>query len=313
MCRVVCEPTAVKFAFIQEMDGENKRKPREQRFPISFMCGMLDLSRPGYYAWLSRPVSTRATDDEELTKRIVAIDKEHQGRYGVDRITAELARQGRRHSPKRVRRLARAAGLACVHPKPYKNTTVQATRRPLGLVDLVDRQFVPGGQDELWYGDVTYIKTMAGWAYMATVIDGYSRKVVGWSIADHMREDLVLDAMTMAIRNRRPAIGQVTFHSDRGSQYTGHAFRNLCLANGIIPSVGKTGVCFDNAAAESFNATLKKELVNLHVWRDMKTVKREVFEYVEVYYNRRRIQKRLGYLAPAEYERGIDTGMAQVA
>ena len=146
-----------------------------------------------------------------------------------------------------------------------------------------------------------------------TVIDGYSRKVIGWSVAGHMREQLVTDAITMAIRNRRPPIGEVVFHSDRGSQYTGAAFRNLCLANGIIPSVGHTGSCYDNAAAESWNALLKKELINLRPWTGLKAVTRAIFHYVEVYYNRKRIQKRLGYLSPSEYEVQIDMSLSKVA
>jgi transposase InsO family protein len=303
----------VKFAFIRETDEESRRKPRDIRYPVSFMCGMLGVSRAGYYAWLVREPSARALKDEELTELITGIGKENEGRYGIDRIHRELARRGHAHSPRRVRRLARAAGLACVHPRPYKATTVQDKARQRGLVDLVGRQFVPAARDQLWYGDITYIHTISGWAYMATVIDGYSRKVVGWSVASHMREGLALDAMKMAVRSRRPAAGEVVFHSDRGSQYTGTAFRGLCLANGIIPSVGHTGICYDNAAAESFNATLKKELIHLRVWAGLKAVKRAVFEYVEVYYNRKRIQRQLGYLTPCEYESGIDTGMANVA
>ena len=134
---------------------------------------------------------------------------------------------------------ARAAGLRCVHPRPYKATTVQAKTNPLGLVDLVDRAFVADGPDEIWYGDITYIHTITGWVYLATVIDGFSRKVVGWSVAKNMRTELVTDALTMAIRNRRPEPGSVVFHSDRGSQYTSASFRDLCLSNGIIPSVGQ--------------------------------------------------------------------------
>ena len=303
----------MKFTFIRETDEESKRKPREIRYPVSFMCGMLGVSRAGYYAWLVREPSARALKDEELTALITGIGKENEGRYGIDRIHRELARRGHAHSPRRVRRLARAAGLACVHPRPYKATTLQDKARQRGLVDLVGRKFVPDARDQLWYGDITYIHTISGWAYMATVIDGYSRKVVGWSVARHMREGLVLDAMKMAIRSRRPAAGEVVFHSDRGSQYTGTEFRGLCLANGIIPSVGHTGICYDNAAAESFNAILKKELIHLRVWAGLKAVKRAVFEYVEVYYNRKRIQKQLGYLTPFEYEYGIDTRMADVA
>lgn len=303
----------MKFAFIRDTDGEGKCKPRGVRFPVSFMCRMLGVSRAGYYAWLSRGPSARDLQDAALTELIVAIGRENKGRYGIDRIHRELARRGHRHSPRRVRRLARAAGLACVHPRPYRTTTVQDRARQRGLVDLVGRRFVPAGQDQLWYGDITYIRTMRGWAYLATVIDGYSRRVIGWAVAGHMREELVLDAMTMAIGRRRPEIGQVTMHTDRGCQYTGARFRELCLSSGILPSVGHTGICFDNAAAESFNATLKKELINLHVWKDQRTVGHEIFEYIEVYYNRQRIQKELGYLTPVEYELGIDLGMAIAA
>ena len=161
----------------------------------------------------------------------------------------------------------------CVHPRPYKATTVQDPANAGGLVDLVGRDFVPAGKNELWYGDITYIFTMSGWAYLATVIDGYSRKVVGWSVADNMREEMVIDALAMAARNRDPGIGDVVFHSDRGSQYTGRAFRDACLSNGIIPSVGQTGICFDNAAAESWNATFKKELIHLHAWKNLAHVR----------------------------------------
>lgn len=295
------------------MDEENDRKPREGRFPVIFMCEMLGVSRQGYYAWIKRAPSARQKEDVTLSTLIVAIHQAHKGRYGIDRIRADLARNGYRVSPKRVRRLARAAGLACVHPRPYKATTVQDPASGAGLVDLVGRDFVPGAKDQLWYGDITYIFTMSGWAYLATVIDGYSRKVVGWSVADHMREEMVIDALAMAVRNRDPGIGDVVFHSDRGSQYTGRAFRDACLSSGIIPSVGKTGICFDNAAAESWNATFKKELIHLHAWKDLAHVRQAAFEFIEVYYNRKRIQKALGYLSPSEFELGIDMIMALVA
>ena len=182
------------------MDVENDRKPRAERFPVRFMCEMLEVSRQGYYAWKKRAPSARQKEDVTLTTLIVAIHKAHRGRYGIDRIHADLARNGYQVSPKRVRRLARAAGLRCVHPRPYKTTTVQDPANACGLVDLVGRDFVPGAKDQLWYGDITYIFTMSGWAYLATVIDGYSRRVVGWSVADHMREELVIDALRMASR-----------------------------------------------------------------------------------------------------------------
>lgn len=303
----------MRFEFIVSIEAENRSKPRAERTAISLACETLGVSRQGYYAWKKREASARAAEDEQITELLVDIDREHAGRYGIDRLTAELARRGHRHSPKRVRRLARAAGLACVHPRPYRATTWQDRAGQRGLVDLVDRAFAPAAPDELWYGDITYIKTMTGWAYLATVIDGCSRRVIGWAVAAHMRESLVCDALKMAIGNRRPAQGQVVMHTDRGSQYTGQQFRDLCLSNGIIPSVGATGICYDNAAAESWNATFKKELIHLHVWAGIKDVKQAVFQFIEGYYNRRRIQKKLGYLTPVEYELRFDKEMALVA
>ena len=194
------------------MGEENERKPREERFPVTFMCEMLEVSRQGYYAWKKRAPSARQKEDVTLTTLIAAIHEAHKGLNGIDRIDADLARNGYPVSPKRVRRLARAAGLACVHPRPYKATTVQDKANACGLADLVGRDFVPAGKNQLWYGDITYIFTMSGWAYLATVIDGYSRKVVGWSVADHMREELVIGALAMAVRNRDPGIGDVVFH-----------------------------------------------------------------------------------------------------
>lgn len=210
--------------------------PREKRFPVDLTCDALEVSRAGYYAGKNRGVSARVSEDEELTERIVAIHQENSGRDGIDRIHQELARCGHRHSPKRVRQLARAGGVECVHPKPYKRTTIQdPDRRACGLFDLVERDVVPEGEDQLWYGDITYLRTITDWSYLATVIDGYSRTVVGWVVNDHMREGLGLDAMRMAIRHRRPAAGQLIIRTDRGSHYTGHAFRDLCLTNGILP------------------------------------------------------------------------------
>src|SRR5215211_1926609 len=175
----------------------------------------------------------------------------------------------------------------------------------------------PGSPDELWFTDITYIFTWAGWAYLASIIDGCSRKVVGWAIADHMRTELVTDALTMAIERRRPAKGQTIIHSDRGSQYTSHEFRGLALANGLIPSVGHTGICYDNAMAESFNATIKKELIHLHTWPALGKVKSAVFEYIEAYYNRKRPHTRIGNLSPHEFELSfqdqLDGGMGQAA
>jgi putative transposase len=161
---------------------------------------------------------------------------------------------------------------------------------------------VPDGPDQLWFTDITYIRTWDGWAYLVTIMDGYSRKVVGWDLATHMRTELVTNALTMAIERRRPPIGQTVIHSDRGSQYTSHEFRTLAMAGGIIPSVGHTGICYDNAAAESFNATIKKELIHQHAWPGLERLKPAVFEYIEAYYNRKRPHTSIGGMSPHEFE-----------
>lgn len=307
----------MKFAFIRDMNEEERRKPRRDRIPLSVMCEVLEVSRAGFYAWQGRARSERASEDEELTEIIRQIHAEHERRLGIDRLVGELARRGHRHSPKRVRRLARAAGLTCVHPRPYKVTTVRDDTNADGLVDLVGRDFVPEGPNQLWFTDITYIRLWGGWAYLASIIDGYSRKIVGWSVESHMRTSLVTDALRMAIDRQCPGIGEVVVHSDRGSQYTSHEFRALALANGIIPSVGHTGICFDNAMAESFNATIKKELIHLHTWPTLGKVKKEVFHYIEVYYNRKRPHTKIGNLTPCEmehiYRREFDTELSEPA
>lgn len=293
----------MKFAFIRDLDAEQDRKPRRERIPVSLMCQVLEVSRQGYYQWLARTPSQHERDDGELSERIIELHQAHSGRLGVDRLVAELAKQGHRHPPKRVRRLARAAGLSCVHPRPYRATTLAERANRDGLVDLVGQQFVPEGPDQLWFTDLTYIKTWTGWAYLATVIDGYTRKIVGWALESHMRTSLATEALSMAITRQNPQIGECVIHSDRGAQYTSKQFRDLALANGIIPSVGHTGICYDNAMSESLNATIKKELIHLHAWPTLTKLKREVFTYIEIYYNRKRPHSGLSFLTPSEVER----------
>ena len=187
----------------------------------------------------------------------------HKNRAGIERILWDLQEEGHVTSERRVRRLARAAGLQCVHPGPSARTTVQDSKAIGGLVDLVDRQFTAPEPDQLWVGDITYIWTYSGFAYLATLIDMCSNKVVGWAVDDHMRTGLVLEAVDNALAARGPGIGigELVVHHDRGSQYTSGRYRDRLFAEGIIPSVGHTGICYDNAAAESFNATIKKELI----------------------------------------------------
>lgn len=264
------------------------------------MCRLLGVSRQGFYQWRDRPPSRHELDDTTLTARIRKIHGGHGGRVGVRRVHDELRRAGVTCSHKRVHRLMRAAGLRSVHPRPYKRTTVPDRFDPR-LADLLARDFAPAGPDRAWVGDVTYIKTWTGWAYLATVIDCYSRRVVGFAVADHMRTDLIIDALRMAIIHRNPPPG-VIFHSDRGAQYTSAEFRAFCHANDVRPSVGRTGICYDNAVAESFFATLKKELIHVHPWPSIDILRVAVFEYIESYYNRRRRHSTIGYDTPIEYE-----------
>jgi putative transposase len=275
------------------------------------MCRMLQVSRQGFYQWRDRPPSQRQIDDAALTERIRRIHLGHGGRVGVRRVRDELRRAGVVCSHKRVHRLMRAAGLRGVHPRPYKRTTLPDRFDPR-LADLVARDFAPRAPNLTWVGDVTYIKTWAGWAFCATVIDCYSRKVVGFALADHMRTDLIIDALRMAIIHRDPPAG-VIFHSDRGAQYTSTEFRDFCRDNGVRPSVGRTGICYDNAVAESFFATLKKELIHTRPWPTIDKLRTAVFEYIESYYNRRRRHSAIGYDTPIEYEQRYTRTRLQAA
>ena len=313
---VLREPEPVKFSFIGQVAEEQRQLPPGVRFPVVFMCRMLEVTRQGYYEWKKRPVSAHDQKDAELAARIRYLHQErHKNRAGIERILWDLQEEGYVTSERRVRRLARAAGLQCVHPGPSARTTVQDSGAIGGLVDLVDRQFTAPEPDQLWVGDITYIWTYSGFAYLATLIDMCSNKVVGWAVDDHMRTGLVLEALDNALAARGPGIGigELVAHHDRGSQYTSGRYRDRLFAEGIIPSVGHTGICYDNAAAESFNATIKKELIYQHVWRDAGEVRTAVFDYIERYYNHVRKQRRLGKISPADYERQFDNWAPKAA
>lgn len=288
----------MKFEFI--VDQAARRE-----FAVDYMCRMLGVTRQGFYAWKKRGPSRRDRDDVTLKTKIKALFDFHKGRYGVRRIHAELASGGVRVAYKRVQRLMRELGPVSVHPRRRRRTTIPAAE-PSSLPDLVGRAFVPDGPNLLWYGDITYVRTWDGWAYIASVIDGFSRKVIGWAVADHMRTELVVSALSMALEQRRPAEG-VIFHADRGGQYTSSEFVEFCAENGVRNSVGRTGICYDNAAAESFWATLKKEFIHLHPFDTVARLRRETFEYIEGYYNTKRIHSSLGYVTPVEYEDGTAT------
>lgn len=274
----------------------------EASFPIRFMCRRLGVSASGFYAWRRRPASARARADAALIVQITTIHAASRGIYGAPRVHAELADAHTIHcGRKRVARLMRAAGLVGVCRRRGVRTT-QRGEAAAPAADLVQRNFSAAAPNQLWVADITYVPTWQGFLYLAVVLDACSRRVVGWAMAAHMRAELVLDALEMALWNRQPDPG-VIHHSDHGSQYTSLAFGQRCRRAGIVPSRGTVGDCYDNAMAESFFASLECELIDRSHWRTQSEARMAVFDYIEAFYNPRRRHSALGYLSPAQYER----------
>lgn len=264
------------------------------------MCRVLEVSPSGYYAWLKRPPSPRAQEDAKLLKRIRDIHRRSKGTYGAPRIHAELAADGVHVGRKRVARLMKAADLHGVSRRKYYVTTRRAQKaRP--APDRVQRNFSAEGPNRLWVADITYVPTWMGPLYLAVVVDAWSRRVVGWAMTTHLRTQLVLDALQMAIRQRNPK--GVIHHSDQGSQYTSLAFGNRCQEAGILPSMGSVGDCFDNALCESFFATLECELLDRVTFRTIPETRQAVFVFIEGWYNPHRRHSSIDYLSPIQYER----------
>ena len=275
------------------------------------MCRVLGVSPSGYYAWRGRGPSPRAQRDEELREGIRAIHEDSRGTYGVPRVHAELAARGWRVSRKRVARLMREAGLAGVSRRRGRRTT-RADTSQRAAPDRVERHFQADAPDRLWVADITYVPTWAGFLYLAIVLDVFSRRVVGWSMATHLRTELVLHALNMALAQRRPE--RVVHHSDKGSQYTSLAFGKRCHEMGVIPSTGSAGDCFDNAMAESFFATLECELIDRRSFHTPAEARRAVFEFIEGWYNTKRRHSALGYLSPNDFERAaVNPGTSPLA
>jgi len=273
----------------------------EARTPISVACRLLGVSRSGYYAWAAGAPSDRALSDVWLTERIREIWKQNRKVYGSPRIHAELRMQyGIRVGRKRVERLMRQAGISGLVDKKRGRTTIRVPGVRVAD-DLVQRDFRPAAANVLWLADLTYLKTWEGWLYLAAVQDAYSRRIVGWSMADHMRTELVIDALQMGLARRRPEPGLI-HHSDQGSQFVALGFGQICAKAGIARSMGSRGDCWDNAVAETFFATLKKELVHRRSWPTRRELTGEIFEYIEGFYNTTRRHSTLGYLSPAQFE-----------
>jgi putative transposase len=269
--------------------------------PVSRLARVLGVARAGYYAWACRPLSQRAMGDQALTEQIRQIHARSRGTYGAPRVHAELRLGLDMHvACKRVARLMRAAGLQGCHRRRHHGLTrrdPQAASAP----DLVGRQFSPPGPDRLWVADITQQRTGEGWLYLAVVLDTFSRRIVGWSMADHLRTELVLDALDMAIAQRQPAPGLV-HHTDHGCQYTSLAFGRRLQHAGLVASMGTIGDALDNAVAESFFATLECELLDRFDWPTRQTLRTAVFDFIEVFYNRQRRHSTLDYDTPADYE-----------
>jgi putative transposase len=268
---------------------------------VALSCRVLNVSRAGFYAWRGRPPSARAHADEALTEVIHMIHHDARGTYGSPRIHAELRATGRRCGRKRVARLMRQAGLVGCHRRRRQPRTTVADPVATPAPDLLRRDFTPLAPDRVWLADITYVPTGEGWLYLATVLDAFSRRVVGWAMADHLRTELVLGALEMALGARRPAAGLI-HHSDRGCQYTSLAFGQRLHAAGHRPSMSRRANCWDNAVAESFFATLKGELVDRQPWPTRAAARLAIFDYLEGFYNRQRRHSTLGYLSPVAYE-----------
>jgi putative transposase len=277
-------------------------KAHQAEHAVAVMCRVLGLSRSGFYAWMKRGPSDRAVEDDVL---LAAIREEHlasRGIYGAPRLHVMLGRRGHRVARKRVARLMRTAGIAGVSRRRWKRGTTLRDKTARPAPDLVDRHFAADGPNQLWVADITYIPTHAGPLFLATVLDVWSRKVVGWATSTTMPAELVIAALDMAVARRRPR--KVVHHSDQGSQYTSLAFTQRCNALGVRRSMGSVGDCFDNAMAESLFATVETELLQLvGTFPTVEAAEAAVFQFLEGFYNTRRLHSALGHLSPVEFER----------
>ena len=280
----------MKFAFIARTGG----------FPIAWMCRRLGVSTSGFHAWRKREPSSHDRRDESLRLRIRALHTRSRQRYGSPRIYADLVSAGERVSRKRVARLMREMGLCGRMPKRWKKTT-DSNHDEGYSPNLIRQDFSAPRPNALWLADISYIRTWVGWVYLAVIIDAFSRRVVGYAIDNHMRASLAVDALEMAIQRRRPP-PRLIHHSDRGGQYASKDYRKVLARIHAQQSMSSTGNCYDNAAAESFFATLKSELIYRHSWPTQRGVSDEIRDYIENFYNCERRHSKIGCVSPVDYE-----------
>lgn len=276
-------------------------------FAIEKMCKVFKVSRSGYYHWLSRKPSARMTSNQEALKLIREIHQASKGRYGSPKITCELQKRGIQISRPRVARIMKAANIKSVVHKRFKVQTTDSNHGYPVAENLLNRDFSPDRTGKAWVSDITYVRTIQGWLYLTIIVDLADRKVIGWALSQTLKTiDTVIPAWKMAIKHR-PLTSELIFHSDRGVQCACHEFRDILKANQwVIQSMSRKANCWDNAVAESFFKTLKTELIHQVEMKTMETAKIEIFEFIEIWYNRKRIHASLGYLTPKEYERKLE-------
>lgn len=287
----------MKFRFIEEHLAET--------YPLEVACEVLDVSRSGYYAWRDRPDSARAKRREELAEKVKAVHEHNRGVYGSPRVFQALKACGESVCENTVSKVMRERGIRAKSKKKFVPRTTDSRHQQPVAPNVLDRQFEAEMPDRKWAADITYVPTDQGWLYLAGVIDLCSRKVIGWSMADHMRTELVGDALGMALARRSPGEG-LLHHSDRGVQYASEDYQHLLHSHGIECSMSGRGDCWDNAVMESFWGTLKTELVNHEHYQTREQARASIFEYIEVFYNRTRLHSSLGYLSPEQFEAGLN-------
>lgn len=275
-------------------------KDNSNQYPTSLLCRMLNIKRAGYYHWQRRKTTDKLSSELLLLKDIRIYYEKSGQRYGLRRIHQSFIRDGKKINRKRVYRVMKKHDIRSRTTRKFKVTTRHSSRG-IYSENLLKGKFEASRQNEIWTSDITYLWTSEGWLYLAIVLDIFTRKIVGWSISSRINAEIVRDALAMAIRHEMPE-GGVIFHSDRGSQYSSKMVRDLLSANGFIQSMSSTGNCYDNAITETFFATLKKELVYLTKFDTRDEARREIFRYIEIFYNRKRHHSALGYLSPFEFE-----------
>jgi len=276
---------------------------QKKAFSVGRLCKLLKVSRSGYYDYMDRGGSQRPNDEMALITRAREIHRQNKGVYGSRRLSQALQSIGYPIGRYRAHSLMKKAGLSVKCKRRFKATTNSQHKYPVAP-NLLNRQFDVDRPNSVWASDITYLWTKEGWLYLATVMDLYSRKIIGWSVSNRINSDLSLEAVRMALGNRRPKSGLI-HHSDQGVQYACHAYQQLLAANSIIPSMSRKGDCWDNAVAESFFSTLKTEHTHHRQYKTRRDAYHDIFDYIEVFYNRRRLHSYLGYVSPENFEKGI--------